>query len=151
MNRRAGTVLAIVVALLVLLAVVAGVVSATRSDPVLPEGSPEAAVQDYVSAVYEEDAEAAAEWLDPDGRCTVEDLEDARTDAGPRIVLREVDVDGDEATVDVDRVRGENGPFGGGEWTEDLTFELERRGDRWVIVGEPWPMYGCLGDQRIEP
>lgn len=144
MENSAGKVLAIAVGVLVLLAVVAGVLSATRQGPQLPEGSAEATVQAYLRAVAEGDEEAAAALLDPQGRCTEEDL---RMYGGPgptgRIVLRDVEVDGDEAEVQVEVVYGEEGPFGGGEWSEDIRFDLRRDGEAWVITGEPWPMYGC--------
>lgn len=150
MRNRAGLVLLVAVGVLVLLAVIAGVLSATREGPQLSEGSPEAAVQDYLAAVAEGDDAAAAAILDPQGECTEDDLRDGGQPSTGRIVLRDVEVDGDEADVQVEIVYGGEGPFGGGEWREEVRFDLRRDADRWVITGEPWPMYGCL-DGRREP
>ena len=137
-------VLAASVAALVLLAVVAGVLSATRSGTELPSGSPEAAVQDYITAVDQDDADAAATYLDPEGGCAVEDLENMGGRSTSRVVLRDSEIDGDEAEVRVDFVFGGGGPFGGGEeFRNEERFDLRRDGDRWVITGEPWPMFFC--------
>lgn len=149
MRNRAGLVLAVAVGVLVLMAVVAAVLSATREGPQLPEGSPEAAVQAYLQAVAEGDEDAAAAFLDPEGRCTEEDLRDSGSRSAGRIVLRDVEVDGDEADVEVELVYGGDGPFGGDEWRDPVRFDLRRDGDRWVITGEPWPMYGCRADRSV--
>lgn len=145
MRNRAGLVLAVAVGVLLLVAVVAAVLAATRPGPQLAEGSPEAAVRDYVAAVVDGDRGVAAGLLDPQGRCGEDDLSHYGTDSSGRIVLRETEVDGDEAEVHVDIVHDGEGPFGAGEWRDELRFDLRRDGDRWVITGEPWPMYGCLG------
>ncbi|GAA5162208.1 hypothetical protein [Ornithinimicrobium tianjinense] len=142
MSGRAGKVLAVVVGVLVLLAVVAGVISATRERPELPAGSPEATVQDYVTLIYDDDLEGAAELLDPDGSCTVEDLDLAFVDQAARVVLRDTSVDGDRATVRVGLVHPSGSPLGD-EFTQDETFRLVRSPDGWVITGDPWPVYGC--------
>lgn len=144
MRNRAGLVLAVAVGVLLLVAVVAVVLSATRPGPQLAEGSPEAAVRDYVAAVAEDDREAAAALLDPQGSCDEDDMRQyGSSSSSGRIVLREAEVDGDEAVVHVDVVHDGEGPFGAGEWRDELRFDLRRDGERWVITGEPWPMYGC--------
>ncbi|WP_156875741.1 hypothetical protein [Ornithinimicrobium pekingense] len=143
MRNRAGVVLAVAVGVLLLVAVVAAVLSATRPGPQLTEGSPEAAVRDYVAAVVEGDREAAAARLDPEGPCTEEDLRLVGEPSDGRIVLRDVELDGAEATVRVDVVHDGEGPFGAGEWRDELRFDLRRDGEHWVVTGEPWPMYGC--------
>ncbi|SOC51423.1 hypothetical protein [Ornithinimicrobium cerasi] len=151
MNSPPGRVLAVVVGILVLLAVVAGVLSATRGEGDLPAGSPEAAVQDYVSRVYDRDLEGAAAVLDPEGGCTVEDLERNVHEPDGRVVLRSSEVDGDTALVRVELVHGEDGPLGSGEWAQEESFTLERSQDRWVITGEPWPVFGCAGPEGEKP
>lgn len=145
MSSRAGLVLAVVVGVLVLLAVVAGVVSATRDGAELPPGSPEAVVQDYVARVYDDDPDGAAELLDPADGCTADHLAEAYADDAARVVLRDVRVDGARATVRLDFVHGTDGPFDS-EWTREETFRLSRTDDGapWRITGEPWPMHGCL-------
>ncbi|WP_289017175.1 hypothetical protein [uncultured Ornithinimicrobium sp.] len=151
MDGRAGKVLAIAVAVLLLLAVVAGVVSATRPRTELPAGSPEAVVQDYVTAVYDRDLGAAAEHLDPDGKCDLKDLETAWVERDARVVLRDVDVDGDRATVRVDLVHTDSTPFGGSEWSQEEVFRLTASGSGWVLTGSPWPMYACDLPEGVRP
>lgn len=147
MNRRAGTVLAIAVGVLVLLAVVAGLVSATRDTADLPAGSPEAVVQDYLRLVQDRDHVAALELLDPATTCTFEDLSSSSGEPAVRVVLVESRVDGDRATVRLDVVRGTGGPLQS-EWSTEETFRLLRAddGSGWSITGVPWPMYTC-GDR----
>lgn len=151
MNSPPGRVLAVVVGILVLLAVVAGVLSATRGEGDLPAGSPEAAVQDYVSRVYDRDLEGAAAVLDPEGGCTVEDLERNVHEPDARVVLRSSEVDGDTARVRVELIRGEDGLLGSGEWSQEETFSLVRAQERWVITGEPWPMFSCVAPTGGKP
>lgn len=140
---RAGLVLGICVAVLVLIAVMAGVLAATRPGPQLPAGSPEAAVQDYLQRVQDHDLKGAAQLLDPAGGCGEEDLEQAYASRDVRAVLRSTSTDAGGATVRVDLVQGGDGPFGGDGWTDEQTFELVRDGDRWLLTGTPWPLYSC--------
>ncbi len=142
-TRRAGVVLVVALVVLVALAVVAAVLAATRTGPQLPSGSPEATVQDYLQLVHDHDLDGAAGLLDPDRGCTVDDLEQAYVERDARMVLRDSDVRGDRATVRIEIVRGSGGPFGVDTWTSEERFDLVRDGDRWVITGEPWPMYTC--------
>lgn len=146
MNSRAGTVLAIVVGVLVLLAVAAGVYSTTRDGAELPAGSPEAVVQDYVALVYDRDFDAALELLEPDTTCTFVDLSTSFVEPGGRVVLRDAEVDGDRATVRLSFVRGSDGPFQS-EWTSDETFRLTRTDGEWAIADVPWPMFECRRQQ----
>jgi hypothetical protein len=151
MNSSPGRVLAVVVGVLVVLAVVAGVLSARRGAGELTPGSPEAAVQDYLSRVYDRDLDGAAELLDPEGDCTVSDLERNVYEPDARVVLRSSEVDGATALVRVELVHGEEGPLGSGEWAQEESFRLERVDDRWVITGEPWPMFSCFGQEGGKP
>src|SRR5699024_339490 len=102
MDGRAGKVLAIAVAALVLLALGAVVGSVLRRRAVRPAGSPEPTRQAYVTAVCSRDLDAAASHLDPDGTCDLYVLGTAWVERDVRVVLRDVDVDGDRATVGVD-------------------------------------------------
>lgn len=149
MDTRATRGLAIAVAVLVVLAVVAGVLAALRPGPELPGGSPEARVRDYVAALYERDPGRAVRQLDPDGLCTEGDLRDVFLDERARVVLRESTTEGGTARVRVDLVHAGEGPFGGGENREPVTFDLRRDGDRWVITGEPWPTFSCGKNREL--
>lgn len=142
MNSKANRVLALAVAALLLLAVVAVGLSTMRSDPDLPEDSPEAVVQAYLAAVYTGDTDEAATHLDPQGGCGARDLDDGYVADDSRVVLRSSTEDGDRATVQVEVVRDGGGPFGGNAWSDEETFRL-RQDDAWVITGVPWPAYRC--------
>lgn len=151
MTSRASRVLLITVVALVLLAVIGAVVSALRPTQQLEPGSPEASVQAYVSAVFSGDNAAAIELLDPDGPCTITDLQQADYRAPTaRVVLRERTVTGERATVQVEMIRSNSATLGGSEWAEDQTFTLRKSADHgWVISDEsPWPMFGCFSKER---
>lgn len=143
MNNRANRVLALAVVGLLLLAGAAVALSLNRSEPDLPAGSPEATVQSYLREVYAGDTEAALTHVDPDGGCRVTDLEDGYLPADSRVVLRETSTRGSTASVEVDVVRPESGPFAGTEWSDTQIFRLQRVGDAWLITGVPWPAYRC--------
>lgn len=139
--------LGICVGVLVLVAVVAAVLSTSRSEARLPEGSPEATVQDYLRAVSDGDTGQASDRLDPEGRCTERDLREAYAGDPARVVLRDTRTEGEEADVRVDLVHGGGGPFGGDGYRDELTFDLRREAGTWVITGEPWPMFACSGSR----
>lgn len=143
MDTRAGRVLAVVVGALVLLAVVAGVLSATQGERALPAGSPEAAVQDYLTLLYDADVEGAVELLDPADGCTAEDLERSFFEPDARVVLRSSRVSGETATVRVDLVHGDGGLLGTDGWTQDETFRLTASEGRWLVSADSWPLHGC--------
>lgn len=148
MDNRATRGLALAVAVLVVLAIGAGVLASLRQGPEVAAGSPEATVRDYVAALYERDPAGAAAQLDPDGGCDEGDLRDVYLDEQARVVLRESSTEGESARVRVDLVHSAGGPIGGGESREPVTFELRRAGDRWVITGEPWPTFSCGVDKE---
>lgn len=115
---------------------------ASRHPARLESGSPEAAVQDYLDAVLEHDAEAAARHLAPDSPCGVEDLDNAYIDDDVRVMLRDAAVTGGTARVDVAITTGSGELIPSG-WTEEHTFRLRRVGDVWLITGSPWPLFEC--------
>lgn len=143
MNDRAGRVLLTTVAVLVVLAVIGGVVAALRPPPSYPPDSPEAVLQSYLEDVLTGDLGSAATYLDPEGECTLEDLEDSRTNRDTdRIVLRDARTSGDTATVRVDLVQETGGLFSD-SWTNEQRFTLRSTDEGWVLTGQPWPMFSC--------
>lgn len=143
MNGRPNLVLAVVVALVGVVAVLAVVLSATRDPTEYDPGSPEAAVQGYLSAVVDRDHAAAAERFAAGSSCDVADLDRAFVPDDVRVVLVEADVDGDSARVVVDVVQSPGDVFGGSEFSEQQTFRLGRSDGDWRIEGEPWPVFEC--------
>ena len=125
----------------------AALVAANRDAPVLEEGSPEAAVQDYVDAMIEGDEAAAHEYLSADlqAECSVGDLREYQAGAdNVRVSLRSITIDGSEADVEVTITEDSGGDlFGGGGYRFDETFTLSSVADAWVISERPWPIFFC--------
>lgn len=140
---RPNRVLAIVVGVIAVLAVVAGVFSATRPAREYDRGTPEGVVQAYLSAVIDGDHQEAATFLAAESPCGVEDLDQTYLPDEVRVVLRDTEVDGDAARVDVDVAMASGEPFEGSEHVEKHTFRLARSAGLWRITGAPWPMYDC--------
>lgn len=133
--------LAVVVAVIVVAALVTALL--TSRDPArLAPGTPEAAVQDYLDAVLDRDNETAAAMLAPESECDLDDLDQAYLDEDVRASLREVEVSGSTARVDVAITTGAGGLIPS-RWTEEHTFRLRRTGDEWLITGSPWPLFDC--------
>lgn len=148
MTSRPHRVLAIGVAVIVFIAVVAAVVSATRSAPTYGEGTPERAVQRFLTATLDGDYEAATELLAADSSCDVEDFDQSYVPDDVRVVLHGTDVQEDRsASVHVEIVFGTGDPFGGSEYSEEHRYRLTKTGEEWLIEGEPWPLYEC-GTER---
>lgn len=143
MTTRPDRVLAIVVGLVVLVAVVVGVLAANRTATEYDRATPEGVVQAYVEAVLDGDHEAAADLLSEDNACDVNDLDSSYLPEYDRVVLREAEVDGDSARVEIEAVVAE-GPFAAFDYSERHTFRLERSGTEWRITGRPWPVFECF-------
>jgi hypothetical protein len=140
---RPNRVLLLVVTAVVAAAVVAGVLLATRDEPRYGPGTPEGVVQSYLEAVIAGDHQEAVRFLAPDSSCEVSDLDRAAVQQEVRAVLRETEIDGEDARVDVDLALSSGDLFAGDEYTEKHTFRLTRSDDTWLITGMPWPMYDC--------
>lgn len=142
---RANRILVIALGAIVVLAVVAAVISARRPAAQLPTGSPEAAVQAYVTAAIAGKVDEAARWLEPSGDCDVNDLQRAG-DLGSqpaRVVLADSSVEGTTATVQVELVFSSGSPFDTSEYSEKHTYRLVRSDGKWLLTGVPWPLYDC--------
>lgn len=133
--------LGVVVGLVVVAALVTALLTARQSAELDP-GSPEEAVQRYLDDVLDHDTEAAARALDPDGPCTVVDLDAAYVDDDVHVALRGVHLSGTTARVDVAITTGSGGLIPS-PWSEEQTFRLRRSGEGWLITGAPWPLFEC--------
>jgi hypothetical protein len=146
MASRPNLVLALVVGGALVVAVVAAVVASGRSEVDLEPGTPQATVQAYLRAVLDGDV-AALDSLEPETECQAGDITGAFIPESARVVLTEAEIDGAQATVQVEVTESSSGsPFGVDEFTHEETFALERSGSgEWRIVGAPWPLYSCEG------
>lgn len=130
-----------VLCLIAILVVVAFIFA--RSPQTFEPGTPEAAVQDFVIAVSDDDVDGAFLLLTPEAarRCSDVRDRDAFNSSAGRSELREATVQGDTATLDLRFRQGSvNDPFGGGGWSTDYTFNLERDAEGvWLIDDPQWP------------
>lgn len=139
MRTRPTTVLAIVAALVVLLAVAAAIVSQGRERPTLDVSTPEDVVQLYISTLFDDDVASAVKYLDPALGCSDQPPEVYLPD-GARVSVAKTATTGDTATVEL---RIEEGSGLDGSWSHREDFSLRRDNDSWLITGEPWPIYAC--------
>lgn len=142
-------VLLLLVAGIVVLAVVAGVVSALRPVSEFELGTPEATVQAFLQAVFEGDEEAAEGYLAAASGCDASDIERARTDNSSRVVLRESDIEDRSARVTVEIVSSsDDGPFDVDEYSQRRTYDLVRESGEWRLSDAPWPLFSCRGENE---
>lgn len=145
-TSRANRVLAIVLGVVLVVAVVAVIVSASRDTVPHADGTPAGVVHAYLSAVIEGDDDEAADLLAPESPCDVTDLDRAYVGDDLRVVLRDTDIDGDTAQVEVEVVTSSDDLLGGSEYAEEHTFRLTRSDRGWLVTGVPWPAYDCKED-----
>lgn len=145
-TSRANRVLAIALGVVVVVAVVAVIVSASRDTTSPEDGTPAGVVQDYLSAVIEGDHEEAADLIAPESPCDITDLDRAYVPDDVRVVLRDTAVDGDTAQVQVEVVMSSDDLLGGSEYSEEHTFRLVSTDRGWLVTGVPWPAYDCKED-----
>lgn len=136
---------------LVVLVVVAAVFAALREPTTFDPDTPEGTTQAYLTAVLDDEPEAAHALLTPELqiRCTVDDLENRyRRDSG-QITLIESEIDGDTAKIDLKfSFTYNDGPFEFSQSSYDERFELERVAGEWRIADVPWPFYWCSGEDN---
>jgi hypothetical protein len=128
------------------------IIAAMEREEPLAQGTPEAAVQDYLRATQNDQYEVAygflSEGLQSD--CTLTQFvgqpsfpgDDRLSDA--RITLDEVNIVDDTAFVNVQITQFySGGPFGTSESTFAQTFSLRQFNGQWKFVEQPWPFYNC--------
>lgn len=145
----------LVVLVLIIASVVVGLLNRSQSVPLLPEGTPGAAVQQYLLAIESGESRQAFDYFSADlqKKCTPEDFRDAtrqydRNDPNhatdTRITL-ESEMPVDDAT-EVKIVITEfyvSAPFEVNEYSHTQRFRLKQFDGNWLFVEEPWPMYRC--------
>lgn len=140
MSTRPNLVLAIVTAGVVLLAVVAGLLSATRDAPEPDPATADGVAQLFVLAAIEGDDDVASGYLAPSVGCTPPFLDRSRPDA-INMYVASSSVTGDRATVQIDITEMDGGMYG--SYTHRESFQLERDGDSWLLTETPWPIFYC--------
>ncbi|WP_234660163.1 hypothetical protein [Agromyces marinus] len=136
--------LLVILGVLVALVVIALIVVFARGgpDPRDP-ASPEGVVQRYAQAVIDGDEDAAMDLLTPDAVDACVRVPQTMADR-TRVTLAETVERDDTADVDVIIATSYGDePFGGSEYEEQGTFELERVDGLWLIGTAPWPLAVC--------
>lgn len=138
MRLRPNWVLVIIAALAVISAVSAAILVARSEAEAFTAETPRGATQLYVRAVLEGKVDEAQARLAPQVQCEY-DWEFLAATSGTISVLSESEHSNvGEVSVQIsertDLVT---------VWGHREDFTLERIGDEWFLVGEPWPLYGC--------
>lgn len=134
--------IAISALILIVVALVAIPLAGRRPPELAPASTPEGVVQRYFDATYRGDYAAAYAMLSPTTR---EELSLAEFQARLRyqreseMRVETVAIHDGTATVAVSLTHfSPGGLFGGNEWTTEFDVLLERDGESWLIVGEPF-------------
>lgn len=143
MKQASNIVLAIITGLIVVLAVVAAVLANRDNAAQWPPDSPEAAVQNYVRAVVDQDYPTALRYVDPGLACNVAHFEMSYYPQDTAISLFQAHITGDEATVHVE-IGSYGEPFFD-TFVHQEQFDLIDTPEGWQITGSPWPVYVCDG------
>lgn len=142
----------VLVALLVVSSVVMAVLNRGSEPDLLPAGSPERAVQDYILATQQEDAQAAYALLSEEARerCDPDNLSGGdfhlpRDSFSIRLVDTEEEEDEAVVTIEVTQVDtpGEIPLLGGSVSDYDTTYRLVREQGEWRLDDTGWPGWWC--------
>ncbi len=135
-------------ALLVIVSIVLNLVL-DNSDDLLPEDTPEGAVQRYLRAIVDDDVSEAYAYVSASlqGTCTlqhfIQTTEYQRSRDLAARVTSTIDVDG-KKLVSVEITEPDSGGlFGGGRYSYTVSFTLSLEDGAWQMSEPPWPMSGC--------
>lgn len=128
--------------LLVIVALVAIPLAGRQPAELAPASTPEGVVQRFFAAAYRGDYAAAYAMLDDTTRrdLTLAEFQSRlRYERDSEMRVDGVALHGETATVSVTVTHySPGGLFGGDEWTTPYDLLLERDGDTWRIIGEPF-------------
>ncbi|MDH3306988.1 MAG: hypothetical protein OEO77_05670 [Acidimicrobiia bacterium] len=132
--------LGIVLAVVAVAAVVGGVLASQRETTLLDPRTPAGVVQNYLTAVLDNDQQAALEWFTDELKASCEsDYGFSSVDA-TRVVLDETTIDGESAVIVV-TIQVSTDPFS--EYSYQERIHLVAVADGWAIDRTPWPYFGC--------
>lgn len=144
MRSRPNVVLLVIGVLVVVLAVVAALLATNRTAPPPDLTTPEGVTQAYVLAALDGDQEQMATFLDPELECEAPFPFYVAPESAS-VSLVSTRMTGSSATVvmEISESTGGGGPFPMNRYSRRETFSLVRLDDRWLITGNPWPVYEC--------
>jgi hypothetical protein len=134
--------LAIGALILIVIALISIPLAGQRTPEFAPTTAPEGVVQRYFDALYRGDYVAAYAMLSDEvrrERSLADFQERMRYERESEVRIDDVVIHDNTATVTVTMTHVEGGGlFGGSEWSNRADLLLERDGDTWQIVGEPF-------------
>ena len=142
MQRSANRILVIIVIAFALIGVTAGILLSSQSIKELNPSSPEATVQTFLEAVFDDRNDEAAALLVSDSKCQVEDLDRSYVPESRRVTLTRSEITSGVARVKVSVEISNGDPFNS-FFKESHTYRLQSAGGKWRIEGIPWPLYDC--------
>lgn len=142
MKSMPNRILLIVIGLISTTAVVLVLFSSNRSATTYEADSPEWAVQQFLTAMVNQDTDTAFEYISPSSPCKIVHLDRAWMNRDLNVDLVESTISGDSVRVEVDIEYSSSDLFGS-PYVESHVYRLENVGSKWLIVGIPWPLYDC--------
>ncbi len=112
-------------------------------------GTPEAAAQAYIQALFDEDHETAYSFLSDDlkSRCEPGDLEIWWVRDADSATFDEVRSDGSHTEIELSLLSSDYDlelfPFDNYDYSHETELELDRFGDEWLVTDATWPLAGC--------
>jgi hypothetical protein len=146
-NKGPNFYLAILIAAVSIIAVLLAVTS-SNSVKTMKNGSPEAAVQQYLQRVNEGRNEEAARYFSKISKCTVDDIDRAYIDNNAQVTLDKSVITSTDSAIVYVSIQRNNGPLLADTYTEQQTFRLNRENGLWKLAGIPWPLYYCGGEPK---
>jgi hypothetical protein len=146
-NKGPNFYLAILIAAVSIIAVLLAVTS-SNSVKTMKNGSPEAAVQQYLQSVNEGRNEEAARYFSKISKCTVDDIDRAYIDNNAQVTLDKSVITSTDSAIVYVSIQRNNGPLLADTYTEQQTFRLNRENGLWKLAGIPWPLYYCGGEPK---
>ncbi len=142
MQRSANRILVIIVIAFALIGVTAGILLSSQSVKELDPASPEATVQSFLEAVFDDRNDEAVALLVSDSKCVAEDLDRSYVPESRRVNLISSEITSGIARVKVSVEISNGDPFNS-YFKESHTYRLQSLGGKWKIEGIPWPLYDC--------
>ena len=124
----------------------------------LPEGTPEAAVQDFLRVVQEDNFELAYSFLSEELKedCSIQDFAGGITSVKDRLEDNRITLENTRTvegsafvTVRMTRFHG-SGVFGSSESSFEQRFILRQEEGHWRFTEYPWPFHWC-GERKPVP
>ena len=148
-TAQPGKTILIAIGLVVAIALLISLALARNEVRQYDEGAPEAVAQAFIQALFDEDVDAARDYLSPElqDQCQPHDLDLWWISRAYSARFEEVVVNGNHADIEVILVSTDYEPivfpFDNYDYSTDTELELELRSGTWEITHATWPLAGC--------